>query len=138
MCIKTQGKAAEDTEPDLPASVGGSPVVAWVGSGSLQGQGHWQQRSWKLPLGLSPLGGCHLTLPCCDVLCLVTQLCLILCDPMDCSPPGSSVYAVFQARILEWIGISFSRGSSQTRSQIRVSCIAGGFFTTEPLRKPHK
>ena len=46
---------------------------------------------------------------------LVAQLCLTLCDPMDCSPPGSSVHGILQARILEWVAISFSRGSSQPR-----------------------
>ena len=44
---------------------------------------------------------------------LVTQLCLTLCDSMDCSPPGSSVHGILQARIWEWVAISFSRGSSQ-------------------------
>ena len=48
-----------------------------------------------------------------DRLCLVAQSCLTLCDPMDCSPPGSSVHGILQARILEWAAISFSRGSSQ-------------------------
>ena len=43
------------------------------------------------------------------------QLCLTLCDPMDCSLPGSSVRGIFQAKVLEWIAISFSRGSSQPR-----------------------
>ena len=46
---------------------------------------------------------------------LVTQLCLTLCDPMDCSLPGSFVHGILQARILEWVAISFSRGSSQPR-----------------------
>ena len=55
----------------------------------------------------------------------VAQLCLTLCDPMDCSPPASSVHGIFQARILEWIAFSFSRGSSWPRDQTRVSCIAG-------------
>ena len=45
----------------------------------------------------------------------VTQSCPTLCDPVDCSPPGSSVHGILQARILEWVAISFSRGSSQTR-----------------------
>ena len=45
--------------------------------------------------------------------CSVAQLCLTLWDPMDCSPPGSSVHGIFQARILEWVAISFSRGSSR-------------------------
>ena len=43
------------------------------------------------------------------------KLCLTLCDPMGCSLPGSSVHGLFQARVLEWVAISFSRGSSQTR-----------------------
>ena len=55
---------------------------------------------------------------------LVTQSCPILCDSMDCSPPGSSVHEIFQARILEWVTISFSRGSSQPRDQTWVSGIA--------------
>ena len=45
----------------------------------------------------------------------VTQSCLTLCDPMGCSLPGSSVYGIFQERVLEWVAISFSRGPSQTR-----------------------
>ena len=44
---------------------------------------------------------------------LVTPSCLTLCDPLDCSPPGSSVHGISQARVLEWVDISFSRGSSQ-------------------------
>ena len=53
---------------------------------------------------------------------LVAQSCLILCDPMDHSPPGSSVHGIFQARILEWIAIPFSRRSSQPRDWTQVSC----------------
>ena len=65
-----------------------------------------------------------------------------LCDLLDCSPPGSSVHGISQARILEWVAISFSRGSSWPRDQTCISCIAGGphiaggFFTTEPSGKP--
>ena len=50
-------------------------------------------------------------------------------DPMDCSPAGSSVHRILQARILEWAAIPSSRGSSQPRDQTQVSCIVGGFFT---------
>ena len=57
-----------------------------------------------------------------------TQLCPTLCNPVDCSPPGSSVHGILQARILEWVAISFSRGSSQPRDWIQVSCIAGRRF----------
>ena len=59
----------------------------------------------------------------------VTQLCPTLCDPMDCSLSGSSVHGIFQARVLEWITISFSRGSSWPRNQTPVSCITGRRFT---------
>ena len=59
----------------------------------------------------------------------VARLCLTLCDPMDCSLPGSSVHGILQARILEWIAVPFSRGSSQPRHWTQVSHIAGGFFT---------
>ena len=55
---------------------------------------------------------------------------------MDCSQPGSSVHGVLQARIPEWVAISFSRGSSPPRDQTQVSCIAGRFFTAEPPWKP--
>ena len=60
---------------------------------------------------------------------LVDQSCLILCNPMDCSPSGSSVHGILQARILKWVAIPFSRGSSQPRDWTQVSCIAGRFST---------
>ena len=118
---------------------------------------------------------------CCG---LVAKSCLTLCDPMDCGLPDSSVHGISQARILEWVAISFSRGpgdwthmdwthiscidrqiiyswptrevytpasrpepqhtpspqdlSSHTRDWTHTLCIAGGFFTTEPSRKPNK
>ena len=59
----------------------------------------------------------------------VAQSCPTLCDPMDCSLSVSSVHGIFQARILEWVSISFSRGSSQPRNRTWVSCIAGRRFT---------
>ena len=63
------------------------------------------------------------------------QSCQILCNLMDYSLPGSSVHVNFQARILEWVAIFFSRGSSQPRDRThisRTSCTAGGFFATVP------
>ena len=54
---------------------------------------------------------------------LVTQSCPTLCDPRDCSPPGSSVHRISQIRILEWVAISSCRGSSQSRDQTFISCI---------------
>ena len=59
----------------------------------------------------------------------VTQSCLTLCDPMDCSLPGSSVHGIFQAIVLEWIAISFSRGSPQPKDQTWVSRIVDRCFT---------
>ena len=56
---------------------------------------------------------------------LVAKSCPTLCDPMDCSLPGSSVHGIFQARIMKWLAISFSRGSSRPRDRTPVSCAAG-------------
>ena len=68
-----------------------------------------------------------------QVLCvLVTQSCLTLWDPMDCSSPGSPVHGILQARILEWVAIPFSRGSSQPRDRTWVS---RGFFTVWTTRE---
>ena len=55
--------------------------------------------------------------------CSVAKSCPTPCDPMDCSPPGSSVYGIFWARILEWVAVSSSRGSSRPRDQTCISCI---------------
>ena len=68
---------------------------------------------------------------------LVTHSRLTLWDLLDCSPPGSSVQGILQARILEWVAIPFSRGSSQSRNWTCVSCTAGKFFSpSEPPGKP--
>ena len=58
----------------------------------------------------------------------VAQLCLTLCDPMNCSLPGSSVHGISQARILEWVVIFFSRGSSQCRDEPTSPALVGGFL----------
>ena len=72
---------------------------------------------------------------CSCVLCLVAQLCLTLCNPMTLSLSGSSVHGIFQARILEWVAMSSSRGSSQPMDWTQVSCIAGGFFISWTTRE---
>ena len=64
----------------------------------------------------------------------VAQSCPTLCNLMDCSLPGFSVHGIFQARILEWVAVSFSRGSSQPRDRTRVSCIVGRHFTIRATR----
>ena len=67
-------------------------------------------------------------------LCLVTQSCPTLCDPMDYSPPGSSVHGISQARILEWVAISISKGSSLPRDRTWVS-FSGRFFANWATRE---
>ena len=59
----------------------------------------------------------------------------LFCDPVDYSPPGSSVHGILQARILEWVAISFSRGSSRPKDRTQVSCIAGTCFNLWATRE---
>ena len=66
---------------------------------------------------------------CVCVCVLVFQSCPTLCDPMNCSVLGFSVHGILQVRILEWVAISFSRGSTGSRDRTWVSCTAGRFFT---------
>ena len=65
----------------------------------------------------------------------VAQSCLNLCNHMGCSLSGSSIHGIFQTRILEWVAISFSRGSSHPSDQTQVSCIAGRCFTIWATRE---
>ena len=67
----------------------------------------------------------------------VAQSCQTLCDPMDCSLPGSSVHGIYQARILEWVAISFSRRSSWPRDWTQVSRTIGRHFTFWATREAH-
>ena len=69
---------------------------------------------------------------------LVAQSCSALCDPMDCSLPGSSRHGVFQARILEQVAISYSRGLPDPGIEPMSPALAGRFFTTVPPGKPLK
>ena len=73
-----------------------------------------------------------------SVMCSYAQSCPTLCNPMDCSPPGSSLCGIFQVRIVEWVAIAFSRGSSQPRTEpecLASSALAVGFFTTRATWK---
>ena len=79
----------------------------------------------------------YLLQPCVRVKLL--QLCLALCDSMDCSLPGCSALGILQGRILGWVAMSSSKASSRPRDQIHISCgycTAGRFFTAEPPGKP--
>ena len=80
----------------------------------------------------------HTLLPVCcniDIDIEVSQLCPTLCDPMNYSLPGSSIHVTFQARVLEWVAISFSRRSSWPRDQTQVSHIVGRCFTIWATRE---
>ena len=67
-------------------------------------------------IGMIALSPCHIH-------CMHAQSCLALCDPMDCNPPGSSVHGILQARILEWVAMPSSRGSSQPKDRIHISSV---------------
>ena len=67
---------------------------------------------------------------------LVVESCPTLCDPTDCSPPGSSVHGILQARILGWVAISFSTGSSWPKNWTQVFCIGGRFYETTKYTGP--
>ena len=74
---------------------------------------------------------------CCAHVCSVTQLCLTPCDPMDCSHVGSSLHGIFQARILVWVAMPSSKGSSYPGLESSlISCIVGIFFNAEPWGNP--
>ena len=67
----------------------------------------------------------------------VSQSRLTLCNPVDCSPPGSSVHGIFQAWIVEWVAVSFSRGSSWPRDRTQVPCTVGRCSTVWATREAH-
>ena len=92
-------------------------------------------QSPSLLMATSPLYVCECVSVSWKVKASVTQSCPTLCDPMDCSPPGSSVHRILQARILEWVAIRFTRGSSWPRNRTWVSCIAGSFLTDWAMRE---
>ena len=87
---------------------------------------------WGTLKSYSFLGSIHINSDLIDLICCLsenTQSCLTLWNPMDCSPPGSSIHDIFLARILEWVAISFSSGSSRPRDRTWVSHTAGRCFT---------
>ena len=77
----------------------------------------------------------------CVCVCVCAQSCLTLCDPMDYNPPGSSEHGIFQARILEWVAISFSRGSSWSRIKPRAPAVFPALqedsLSLNPLGSPY-
>ena len=82
-------------------------------SAKSRGKIHFSLSLWFRSFSLSLFSPYYMHLTLC--VCSVAQLCLTLCDPVDCSPPGPSVCGILQARILEWVAISFSRGIFPTQ-----------------------
>ena len=99
-----------------------SPVIPALQADSLL-LSHWGNPNWLKSLLLQSVSESE-----------VGQSCPTLCDPIDCSLPSSSVHGIFQARVLKWVAISFSRGSSQPRDWTWVSCIAGRHCTVWATR----
>ena len=100
-------------------------------------------RLWKgiLPCLLSAPGGYSITSTSAFIfmwlpVSLVCPWYVWLCNPVDCSPPGSSIHGILQARILAWVAIPFSGGSSQPGDWTQVSCIAGRALPSEPPGNP--
>ena len=116
--------------PEYPRAKAASLTLG-KNSPSEEGRQGLLQRLWFKRTRQSSVGEAGVPLLC----VLVAQSCLTLCDPMDCGPPGSSVPGILQAKILEWVAISFSRGSSQPRDLTHVSCTAGRFFTIWATRE---
>ena len=105
---------------------------------------HWLVKFWNFLC--SALGACfilfcplkgHLMLWSWGCYCSVAKSGLTFWDPMDCSPSGSSVHGILQARILEWVAISFSRESSRPRDRTQVSRIPGRYFNLWATREAH-
>ena len=120
---------------------------SWLSFKSTGGEGGiellwkvWRSKMWPLyssckgqKVSLLSLWLCFSVYVC----VLVAKSCLTLCDPMDCGPPGSSVHGMLQARILEWVAILFSRGSSRPRDRTWVSCMASSEVLEEKeIEKP--
>ena len=117
-----------------------SSIFAWEipwteEPGGLQAIGVVESRMWLSDYhSLTHSLITHLAEPS-EMKVLVTQSCQTLCDHTDCSPPGSSVHGISQARILEWVVILFSRGSPQPRDWTCISHIVSGFFTIWATRE---
>ena len=105
----------------------GSPrILEWLSYPFSRGSSPPRNRTW-----ISCIAGRFLTswatnslLTAEEDVCMHAQPCPTLCNPMDCSPPGSSVHGISQARVLEGVAMSFSRGSSQARDWINISCVS--------------
>ena len=88
----------------------------------------WTELNWSIRIVFSQI---YLT----EASVLVAPSCPTLCDPLGCSPPGSSVHGILQAWILKWVAIYFSSGSSRPKDRAWISCIVDRFFTIWATRE---
>ena len=100
----------------------------------LPNKGRGNGMNWEVGIDIYSTGVCVCVCLCVCVsvrvhVCVCTQLYPTLCNIINCSLPVFSVHGIFQARIMVWVAISYSRGSSQPKDQTHLSCIAGRFFT---------
>ena len=112
-------------------------IILLIFYGNLQAKaGNWASEEMTCAWSHSTWWEWSRVLVICEVVGgLVAKSCLSLCDPMDCSLPGSSALGILQPRILEWVAVSFSRGSFQPMNWSQVSCIVGRSFTNWAMRE---
>ena len=139
----SQGPSGLDTQAGAPAAAV-SAAASWGCAGSATGSHRLSSTAasasllpWQLTLTrLLWVSRSRAVLGCAELL----QSCPILCNPMDCSPPGSSVHGMLQVRILEWVATSSSRGSSPPRDQTCMSSLlhwqAGSSLLSPPGKTP--
>ena len=94
---------------------------------TVEAKGHMGHFEWQFHVEIRVLGWRNKNISC--------SVCLTLCNPMDCSPPGSSAHGILQARILEWVAIPFSKGSSWPRDRTQISYTASKFLTIWATRE---
>ena len=118
--------------PEFSVNILCAPPNSWRGKTNAS-----SSLPWPVSLPVSPTEH-QMNMCCMKVKVLIAQTCPTLCNPVDCRPPGFSVYGISQARILEWVSISFSRGSSRPRDRTWVSRIAGRRFNFWATREAHQ
>ena len=115
---------------NLPANAGDAGLIS--GSGISPGEGNGSRLQYSCLENLMDRGALWATVHACQI----TSVVFNSVEPMDCSPPSSSVHGILQAKLLGWVAISSSRGSSQPRDQTRVSyvsCISGHILYQVPF-----
>ena len=112
-----------------------SSTLCWSSEQMAEESEYSEQTGYETNVPLQLKAAAMLSCSYCMSDCVCAQSCQTLCNSMGCSPPGSSVHGILQARILEWVAISFSRGSSWPRDGTGSPGLEGGFFTVWATRE---